>query len=86
MFNFSEVAHAYHVTEDFDEARNIAHICAGRVVEEIDPLTGEKTPGINVETLRGVKRASNTDYIIENVYGEYEVVNEKTYLDAKNSQ
>jgi hypothetical protein len=79
MTNPKEWVEARQITEDFDAAEEIATWCHGRVVEEIHPLDGTKTPGINVPTLRGVRRASKDDYVIENVYEEYEVVNKLTY-------
>lgn len=62
-----------------ETAVEVAQWCGGKLVEEIHPVTGEKTPGINVQTLRNVKRASKGDYIVENEFGEFEVVNEATY-------
>lgn len=79
-FNKLEIVEAHQVTPE--TATEIALWCGGKLVEEIHPFTGEKTPGINVQTLRGVMRASNTDYVAKNVYDEYEVVNENTYREG----
>lgn len=63
-----------------ETAKEVTAWCGGRLVEEIDALEAGKTsPGINVPTLRGPKRASAGDYVIENFYDEFEVVNEATY-------
>lgn len=78
-FNKAEVKQAFPVSEDFFKAADIAEWCDGKLVEEIDPETGEKTPGINVQTLRGVKRASIGDWICLTYFDEFLVVNEKTY-------
>lgn len=66
-----------------ESATEIALWCGGKLVEEIHPFTGEKTPGINVPTIRGVKRASVNDWVVLNMYGDFEVVNEATYAEVK---
>lgn len=69
---------AKQVTED--TAKEITAWCGGRLVGEMDALDRSSvSPGINVPTLRGVKRASMGDYVIKNVFAEFEVVNEATY-------
>ena len=49
-----------------ETAQAVADALGLLVVEEIDPIDGTKTPGINVPTHRGMDRASAVDgaYII----------------------
>jgi hypothetical protein len=69
-----------------ESAKDIAEWCGGVLVEEIDPFDPSiKTPGVNVPTLRGPKRASQGDYVILDVYDFFEVVNEYTYNTEMNS-
>ena len=82
IFHKAEVHEARQVTEDFVVAIDIAKWCQGKLVEEINPETGDKTPGINVGTMFGVKRASVGDYIVETIFDEWLVVNEKTYNEG----
>lgn len=73
---------AKQVTEK--SAAEIAEWCGGILKKEIDPFDSEKDqPGINVPTLRGVKRASLGDYVIQDVYDDFDVVNESTYNEGK---
>lgn len=54
----------------------IAEACMlthGRVVVEIDPETKERTVGINVAAIDGVKRASTGDYVIRDAGGALHV-------------
>lgn len=77
IVNKAEWVEAKQVTAD--SAAEIAVWCGGKLVEEIHPFDGTKTPGVNVPTLRGVMRASVTDYVVQNVFDEFLVVNEATY-------
>lgn len=46
--------------------------CGGRAIVEIDALNDElEYVGINIPTLEGVMRASEGDYIIKGVKGEF---------------
>lgn len=48
--------------------------CKGIIIEEIDAEDSKKRyVGINIPTLEGVIRASENDYIIKGVSGEFEV-------------
>lgn len=77
-----EWVEAKQVTED--SAAEIAEWCGGKLASEIDPIDlGIGHAGVNVPTLRGVKRASSSDYVILNAYDEFEVVNEYTYNESK---
>jgi hypothetical protein len=54
------------------KAAEIANWCGGEVVEEIDALDPDKRfVGINIPTLEGVMRASQGDYVIKSVKGEF---------------
>lgn len=77
----SEWVEAHQVTAE--TATEVTLWCGGKLVEEIHPFTQEKSPGINVPTVRGVKRASTGDYVVLNVYGDFEVANEATYQEWK---
>lgn len=53
-------------------AEEIAEWCGGQVVEEINPHDEtERFVGINIPTLEGVMRASEGDYVIKGVKGEF---------------
>lgn len=55
-----------------DTAEDIAQWCGGRLVEETDALDASlKYVGINIPTLEGVMRASEGDYVIRGVQGEF---------------
>lgn len=55
-----------------ENAEAVALWCGGRLVEEIDPHTPtNKYAGINIPTLEGVMRASEGDFIIKGVHGEF---------------
>lgn len=55
-----------------DNAEALAIWCGGRLVEELDAHTPtDKYVGINIPTLEGVMRASEGDYIIKGVKGEF---------------
>lgn len=55
-----------------DNADEIAEWCGGSVVEEIDPIDDTKRyVGVNIPTLEGVMRASENDYVIKGVKGEF---------------
>lgn len=55
-----------------DNAEEIATWCGGLVVQEIDPEDDEKRYDvINIPTLEGVMRASQGDYVIKGVRGEF---------------
>lgn len=48
-----------------NNAKLLENLTNGVLVQEIDPFdSSNKTPGINVPTRRGMKRASMGDYII----------------------
>lgn len=48
-----------------ENAQALENLTGGVLVQEIDPFdSSNKTPGINVPTRRGMKRASLGDYII----------------------
>ena len=49
--------------------------CNGRAIEEIDVEDSKKRfVGINIPTLEGVLRASETDYIVKNLRGGFTVM------------
>lgn len=53
-------------------AEEVASWCGGSVVEEIDPINPDKRyVGVNIPTLEGVMRASEDDYVIKGVKGEF---------------
>lgn len=53
-------------------AEALAIWCGGRMVEEIDAVTPTDTyVGVNIPTLEGVMRASEGDYIIKGIEGEF---------------
>ena len=55
-----------------DNAEELARWCGGRVVEEQDALDRSTTyVGVNIPTLEGVMRASEGDYIVKGVEGEF---------------
>lgn len=65
------LVHAEQLQES--NAAELAMECGGMLVEEIDPFTNEKTPGINVPTQLGNIRASAGDYIVKNWMGQFSV-------------
>lgn len=55
-----------------DNAEAVALWCGGQLVEEINPEdSADRYVGINIPTLEGVMRASEGDYIIKGVQGEF---------------
>lgn len=55
-----------------DNAESVAVWCGGVLVEEVNaenPL--DKYVGINIPTLEGIMRASEGDYVIKGVQGEF---------------
>lgn len=61
---------ANQLTKDNVEA--VALWCGGQRVEEIDPNDSDiRFVAINIPTLEGVMRASEGDYIIKGVQGEF---------------
>lgn len=54
-----------------DNAEAVALWCGGNLVDEFDAITGDKFVGINIPTLEGVMRASEGDFIIKGVQGEF---------------
>lgn len=55
-----------------DNVEEVATWCGGAIAEEIDPTDDEKRfVAINVPTLEGVMRASEGDYVIKGVKGEF---------------
>jgi hypothetical protein len=60
-----------------DQVSAAALWCGGMEVDEIDPFDStKKFVGLNVPTLsaNGVERASQGDYIVKNLRGEFSVV------------
>lgn len=53
-----------------DNATMVAEWCGGMQVEEIGS-NDEKLVGINIPTLEGTMRASEGDYVIKGVKGEF---------------
>lgn len=47
--------------------------CGGIIVDEIDPETGVKQPGLNVQCKDEVKRASLGDYVVKSETGKFDV-------------
>lgn len=47
-----------------DNAPEIATWCGGFVVEEIDPMDGERYPALNIRTPHGNKRLSQGHYVM----------------------
>lgn len=62
--------HAVKVTEE--NAADVAAWCGGVLVEEINPFTKVRTPGINVKTRYGGQRASLGMYVLRDVEGYFE--------------
>lgn len=59
--------------------------CGGLEVVEHDALDNEKTyPAINVPTQRGVKRASEGDWVIQQEDGSFEVMGPADYQRSRN--
>lgn len=55
-----------------ENAEAVAVWCGGRLIEEIDPHTPtNRYVGINIPTLEGMMRASEGDYVIKGVQGEF---------------
>lgn len=54
-----------------ENAEAVAIWCGGRLIDEFDAITGDKYVGINIPTLEGVMRASEGDYVIKGVQGEF---------------
>lgn len=55
-----------------DNAEEVAQWCGGLIVEEIDPEDDDKRyVAINIPTLEGTMRASEGDYVIKGVRGEF---------------
>lgn len=55
-----------------ENAEAIAHWCGGYLVEEINPIDDhERFVGINIPTLEGPMRASEGDFVIKGVQGEF---------------
>ncbi len=55
-----------------DNAEDIARWCGGKVVTEYDAMDSDiRYVGLNIPTLEGVMRASQGDYVIKGVAGEY---------------
>lgn len=55
-----------------ENAEAVALWCGGQLVEEIDALdSSARYVGINIPTLEGVMRASEGDYVIKGVQGEF---------------
>lgn len=48
-----------------ENAEEVAEWCRGYLVEEIDPFSGERFPGINLPTYLGVARVSCGDYVVK---------------------
>jgi hypothetical protein len=63
LFRNNTVVEARQITEDL--AEDIASWCGGVLVEEINPETEAKTPGINVPTTEGPSRASLGDWVLK---------------------
>ena len=59
------------------EASMLTH---GHVVVEIHPETDERTVGINVATVHGVKRASTGDFVIRDAAGGLHVMGQVEFL------
>lgn len=69
LFRSKVVVEARCLTPDL--AEDIADWCGGTLVEEINPGTDEKTPGINVPTMDGPARASMNDWILKGSLGDF---------------
>lgn len=58
-----------------DSLAEAARWCGGRSVEEKDPFDEEKIQvGLNIPTLAGVVRASEGDYILQDLEGGFRVM------------
>jgi len=71
-----------------DNADDLARLCGGVVVEERDPETNKRFPGINVPTLKGMKRLGFEDYLVQDANsGAWSVVRkhgfEAAYSEAE---
>ncbi len=67
---FDEEVEARRVTAE--TAKEISEWCNGRLVEEINALNHEsKTPGINVPTHEGPRRASVNDWVVVDDQGRF---------------
>jgi hypothetical protein len=52
----------------------------GRVVEEIDPVNSlRRFVALNIPTLDGVKRASEGDFVVKSMGGEFDVMREREF-------
>lgn len=65
-----------------ETAAEIAEWCGGKLVEEIGP-DNTLWAGINVPATFGVKRASEGDHVIFNVYDEFLVVKASEYNELQ---
>lgn len=55
-----------------ENAEAVALWCGGRLVEEMDAINlDKKYVAINIPTLEGVMRASEGDFVIKGVQGEF---------------
>lgn len=63
---------AHQLTED--NTSELARLCGGRVVQEIDPTTEARYPAINVPTLGGTRRLGLGDYLVRHANYTWMVV------------
>jgi len=63
-----------------DTAERISVWSGGRIVEEIDPVNSTKRfVAMNIPTLEGVKRASEGDYVVRSLSGEFDVMRAREF-------
>lgn len=61
---------AFQLTKE--NAKELTAWCGGRLVEEIDAIhSSERYVGINISTPEGIMRASEGDWLIRGVKGEF---------------
>ena len=63
-----------------ETAERAAVWTGGRIVEEIDPINSTKRfVALNIPTLEGVQRASDGDYVVRSLGGEFSVMRAREF-------
>ena len=70
---------AWQVTKD--NVDYLQKVTNGRIVEEIDPETGEKTVGLNFPEPDGVARVSEGDFLVRTRTGTFQRWSAKAFKE-----
>ncbi len=63
-----------------DNVYQVSEWCKGVVVEEIDPVTNQRYPALNVLCGDDVKRASIDDCVVQDTNGEFNVMKPNEFI------